>query len=147
MWWETAPIVRATSCGVVNNGRLLVLQRSASMDLYPGFWETPGGFVERGESYQEGAVRELEEETGLNGTPVRTFRKLRFRHPLRPKQWVYEHDILIRCDVTRGVHLDAAEHSRFRWITRRDIDALRTWERKRETLRRAFAAGDPRSPA
>jgi 8-oxo-dGTP pyrophosphatase MutT (NUDIX family) len=33
-------------------------------------WELPGGMVERGESPMEGAVREVQEETGLSVTPT-----------------------------------------------------------------------------
>ena len=35
-----------------------------------GFWATPGGFVEMRENMDEGAARELEEETGIQGLPL-----------------------------------------------------------------------------
>ena len=35
-----------------------------------GFWATPGGFVEMQEDLYQGAVRELEEETGVKGLPL-----------------------------------------------------------------------------
>lgn len=36
-----------------------------------GFWATPGGFVEMKENLFEGAARELEEETGVKGLPLK----------------------------------------------------------------------------
>ena len=45
-------------------GKIVMIRR----DTEPGRgrWAIPGGFVDRGEMVEEGAVRELREETGLN---------------------------------------------------------------------------------
>ncbi len=48
---------------VREDGRMLVLQRPT------GTWEPPAGRLNGGESFEEGAVRELYEETGLLVTP------------------------------------------------------------------------------
>lgn len=42
------------------SGRILVVREAASGD-----WSTPGGAIELGESLEEAAIREVEEETGL----------------------------------------------------------------------------------
>lgn len=56
---------------VVRNGKgeLLLVKRSQPPDI--GKWCLPGGFVERGETVREGALRELKEETGLEGRIAR----------------------------------------------------------------------------
>ena len=51
----------------VRDGRVL-LTRLSSDRLDGGQWTLPGGGVEWGESPGDGALRELEEETGLTGT-------------------------------------------------------------------------------
>ena len=38
---------------------------------YLGYWALPGGFAERGETLEQTAVRELEEETGVTGAPLK----------------------------------------------------------------------------
>lgn len=53
------------------SGKILVLLRGASAPYAPLHWNFPGGYIERGESGVEGALRELKEETGLPLTKSR----------------------------------------------------------------------------
>jgi 8-oxo-dGTP pyrophosphatase MutT (NUDIX family) len=54
---------KGAGCLVVDDkGRFLLGQRSDN-----GLWSTPGGHVEDGESFEQGALRELQEETGISG--------------------------------------------------------------------------------
>jgi len=46
------------------DGRILLAQRPAGK-VYAGYWEFPGGKVERGESAHDALVRELREELGI----------------------------------------------------------------------------------
>ncbi|MBU1149131.1 NUDIX domain-containing protein [Patescibacteria group bacterium] len=48
------------------NGEILFQKRSMSKDTYPGLLDaSAGGHVEQGESYQQAALKELTEETGI----------------------------------------------------------------------------------
>ncbi|MCI6886821.1 MAG: NUDIX hydrolase [Lachnospiraceae bacterium] len=48
--------------------QVLMVKRSNHPSI--GFWATPGGFVEMREDLDQGAARELEEETGVSGLPL-----------------------------------------------------------------------------
>lgn len=66
-------------------GRILVQKRSADKDIQPGKWDTSvGGHLAIGESYEDAAVREVEEELGL---------------AIRPRDLAHRHDYLWRSEV------------------------------------------------
>ena len=56
-----------------DGGKLKVLLVERGLEPYKGRWAFPGGFVKMNESCEEGALRELEEETALKGTYVQQF--------------------------------------------------------------------------
>ena len=52
-------------------GRIFLQKRSMTKDIQPGKWDTAvGGHLALGESYEEGAKRELAEELGVTDAPV-----------------------------------------------------------------------------
>ena len=64
------PAVTA-DCVVMTNEpqpKVLLIQRGA--DPFKGAWAFPGGFMNMDETTEQCAIRELEEETGLNVTTV-----------------------------------------------------------------------------
>jgi ADP-ribose pyrophosphatase YjhB (NUDIX family) len=72
--WPAEPAPGATlRCGtrvvVVDEDERVLLFRSFSDEGEP-FWICPGGGIEDGETPEDGARRELREETGLTGPPA-----------------------------------------------------------------------------
>lgn len=61
--------------------KLQVLLVERGIDPYKGCWAFPGGFIKIDESCEEGALRELEEETGLTGAYIEQFHT--FSNPSR----------------------------------------------------------------
>jgi len=59
--------------------KLLLIKRKG--EPYKGMWALPGGFLQLDESLEEGARRELEEETGLSGVYLEQL--YTFGHPER----------------------------------------------------------------
>lgn len=61
-----------------HEGRVFVNQRTYNKEFYPGFWSIVfGGHVHTGDTYEDTAVREAKEETGVTGKPflMASFRK------------------------------------------------------------------------
>lgn len=62
-------MVLPTVTGIIENekGEILIGKEPLNKRKpYPGFWDLPGGKLEKNEQPEEGAIREIEEETGLN---------------------------------------------------------------------------------
>ncbi|WP_067885232.1 NUDIX domain-containing protein [Nocardia vaccinii] len=57
---------------VQHSNRVLLLQRPED-DFMGGIWELPSGKAERGETLDRALIREVEEETGLDVTVVRSY--------------------------------------------------------------------------
>ncbi|MFB6294417.1 MAG: NUDIX domain-containing protein [Candidatus Nanohaloarchaea archaeon] len=95
----------------------LVLRRSPDKDRFPGKWGFAGGTVKDGETVEDAALRELREETGLDGEVVRRGPPYveadgeRFR----------VHPFLVHVPRSE-VELDD-EHDAHRWT---DLDTVRT---------------------
>ena len=53
----------------IYRGKLLLVKRA--IEPGKGKWGLPGGFIELGETPNDGAIRELKEETNLKGKPIR----------------------------------------------------------------------------
>ncbi len=70
--WRNGLIHRIVRISILDEtGRLLVQKRSNKKELFPGRWDnSAAGHVDAGETYEQAALRELEEELGLTGLPL-----------------------------------------------------------------------------
>jgi 8-oxo-dGTP diphosphatase len=94
-----------------------------------GYWSLPGGVLEAGESLEEGVIRELREETGLEVKPLGVLQI--FERIIRDSQGVPEyHYVLIDyiCSVTGGSLAAADDASRVVWVPRRLLPDYRITE-------------------
>lgn len=56
---------------VIKNDKVLLVQRSSRMRLYPNFWNGISGFLDDQQSIEEKAHEELREELGLDATNIK----------------------------------------------------------------------------
>jgi 8-oxo-dGTP diphosphatase len=89
-----------------------------------GYWSLPGGVLETGETLEEGIVREVREETGLEVKPLGVLEI--FERIMRDAQGAPEyHYVLIDyvCRVMGGSLRAADDVSRADWVPRRLLAA------------------------
>ncbi len=81
-WPEVIPTdrVRISAVFIENSkGEVLIAQRSHHKRHQPNLWgPSASGTVEPGESYEQNAYKELEEEVGLSGITLREVKKLKW---------------------------------------------------------------------
>jgi len=103
------------SIGVIyKDGKMLITKRKED-GLLGGLWEFPGGKREPNESAEDGCIREIKEETGLNGS---------IRNHLTKVKHAYTHfkvsiDVFICNYISGDVVLNGPVD--FRWITKDEI--------------------------
>lgn len=101
--------------------QLQVLLIERGIEPYKGKWAFPGGFLNMDESAEEGALRELQEETGLTGAYIEQFHT--FTEPNRdPRERVITiaYYALVRIQEVKGGD-DAA---RAKWFALDEVPQL-----------------------
>lgn len=110
----------ATAAFILNaDGELLVLTRKK--EPAKGTFDLPGGFVDIGETSEEGVIREVREETGLEVTEARYLFSF-------PNVYVYSNfpvpteDAFFLCKVKSLAHVDAEDDAAtWQWMPLKDV--------------------------
>lgn len=103
------------------DGTFLVTRRCDDLPHAPGLWQTgAAGSVCKGETFLQGALRELREETGIEADTLSPLYRARSeeRHALYA-------GFLCKTDLPRdAVRLQAGETADYRWLTEDELTAL-----------------------
>ena len=103
---------------IFNRDKILLVERGK--EPLKGYWSLPGGVLETGETLEQGIIREVREETGLEVQPLKVLEI--FERIIRDAQGAPEyHYVLIDyiCRITGGSLRAADDASRAAWIPRR----------------------------
>jgi 8-oxo-dGTP pyrophosphatase MutT (NUDIX family) len=130
-----APVVRAAGGIVVRDGSVLLVHRPKYDD-----WSFPKGKLERGESWEEAAIREVEEETGLLCTVGAFVGSTRYDVLQGPKEVRY---YVMTGDGDANAQNEVDE---IRWVPIQDAGNLLTQEHDRELLELAIDSGSRSEP-
>lgn len=139
------------SCVIIKDGKTLLL-----MHRKLGKWLYPGGHIGENEVPTEAAIREAKEETGFKVRLIaKSGLRLKKRHSTEkpsPLCTLYENvyyktgkhmhfDIIyLAKPVGKQGRLAKGESQQLRWVSRKEIDELDTYENVKETLKYALNA-------
>ena len=99
--------------------QFLLLKRANGRDLFSGLWEFPSGLIEKNESPEDAALRELNEETGLIGEIIRSGESFHVEGTE-----IVVHPVLVK--VSREDVNASKEHSNFNWTDIEKTDEFDT---------------------
>ncbi|HEX8182439.1 MAG TPA: NUDIX hydrolase [Candidatus Saccharimonadales bacterium] len=126
----------ATGIAVFRDSTLLVVRRAVEDDFLGGEWELPGGGVDAGETIEQGAIRELLEETSLAVDKIiETFESFDYATPKKPKVRQINYKVTVK---SGDIKLEPTEHDAYRWVVAADIPGLKTNAVMQECLYNAF---------
>ena len=114
---------------VVQDGRVLLVHRPRYDD-----WTFPKGKLDPGESFEDAALREVEEETGIRCSLGRELPAVRYHSGDRPK--LVRYWLMTARDETPFVPND--ETDELRWATPDEALSLLSYDRDREVLAAAI---------
>ena len=129
----SAPRVRAGGGVVVRDGRLAVVHRPRYDD-----WSLPKGKLDPGETWEQGALREVEEETGLRctlGEPLQSANYTDRRGRAKEVRY-WRMEVAEDLGFTPGDEIDEV-----RWLSPDEAQRLVSYSHDRALVREASSPG------
>lgn len=113
------------------SGRILLLRRAGTKDHAAGEWEPISGRIEAGETPEQAAIREVQEETGQRITKVTLYDSFSFiREP--SKEQLLGFTFFAKTDSDSVEMSD--EHDSYRWVDPSQINDLPLTDAIRDSL-------------
>ena len=109
---------------ILNEGKVLIAQRSMDDEFGGGTWECVGGKIEFGEELESALLREIKEEVGLDVTVNKILYATTFK--TNPSRQLVILTYLCECK-NKNVIL-SNEHSDYKWVTKDQFRSLITPE-------------------
>jgi 8-oxo-dGTP pyrophosphatase MutT (NUDIX family) len=119
-----------------DRGLEILLLRRASGRIYPGIWQCVTGGLEADEKVIDGALRELREETGIEGDAIEVMYGLD-----QVNLFHADHADTLMAEAVFAVHVRpdveprlSEEHDRFRWATPEESRETVVWPAYRSAI-------------
>lgn len=117
-----APVI---NCVLKYKNKILVVQRSAELSFYPGYWNGVSGFLDDQQSLKQKVEEELKEELGIAKSRITKIRlgEIFDQDALKYKKTWIVHPVLVEVSTDK-VRLDWEARS-FRWVSLQEAGRLK----------------------
>lgn len=126
-------VIPRTMCLVFNRDKLLLIKASKEKE-FSGYYDPPGGHVEKGESIIETAEREIFEETGMKVTST----KLR---GVVHVSGFYGKDIMLFVTISKALSttIKTSEEGEPQWFSMDELDKINLFEDMRPIIKHVLS--------
>jgi ADP-ribose pyrophosphatase YjhB (NUDIX family) len=97
----------------------LLCKRTQGESL-PGVWSVPGGHLEKGESIENGAIREFREETGIQILGNLDY-VVTLNGGSRMKFYLFLYEINYKINIDLDNAIDGYEHEECKWFSKKTL--------------------------
>lgn len=123
---------------IVDNDKILILQRNKYEDVFPNMWELPSGKKEPLENSERSLLREVKEETGLDVEIIFPFSVFDYQiektGEIRDSTQI---NFLVKLVKNDRVTL-SSEHQNFAWISKNEIEQYEISKKTKKVIQEAF---------
>ena len=114
---------------VDKNNKILIIKRSPEEDIKQGHWDLPGGHIDdEDKSIEAGALRELEEETGLKSSENVLIYVDKIETADADKYYYTTNDWSGTIKFKKNPKTGVTEHTDSKWVTIDDIKSQKSLE-------------------
>jgi dihydroneopterin triphosphate diphosphatase len=117
---------------IINNEMLFLLLKRSAHKIYPGLWQMVSGHIKKGETAVQTALRELQEETGLQ--PSRFWVAPNVNSFYSPDEDSISFIPVFVAQVNNDNVLISDEHSEFKWVNSEEAKTFLAWEGQRRSV-------------
>ncbi|MCL2680718.1 MAG: (deoxy)nucleoside triphosphate pyrophosphohydrolase [Coriobacteriia bacterium] len=117
---SSEPFTKAAAAIVVHRRRVLAARRSAGK-RYDGWWEFPGGKLEKGEEFDQCCVREIAEELNLAVSIERHFYTVNYTYP----EFCLHMECFLCHPQSADFDIRLSAHDDYRWLDRANLYSVK----------------------
>ena len=129
---------REKSCGTIVFLKENSIPKFLLLHYAGGHWDFPKGHVEKGETEEATALRELEEETGISRVRiVPGFQEKITYYYKRKKETIFKQVRFFLVESKQTVVKLSLEHQEFKWLSFKEAIELLTYSNAKKILKNA----------
>ncbi len=130
---------------ILNQDKVLLLQRSAKEKIFPNLWELPSGKKDPLETTESALIREVKEETGLSFKKTELFSI--FDYQIEKEKEIRDTtqiNFIVESIESLEIIL-SPEHQSYAWVSFQELNQYNITDTIKDVIKEVFKKGKARS--